>query len=412
MAKNVLLLSRLILGAVFVFSGFVKAVDPLGFTYKMEDYLVAMGPFFEQFSSVAFGSSILLSAVELVIGLNFLFGIRMKETTWVAALFMLVMTPLTLWIALDNPVHDCGCFGDALVISNWATFWKNIAIDIVLLVIFFLLKKHHAFVAAKTQWIFTVYALFFSIALSVYCYRHLPLLDFRPYSNGSNIIKGMHIPDDAEPDSFDIKLVYAKDGIEKEFSMEDYPRNDSTWVFVDQKTVLIKKGYEPPIHDFTIESLEDGDITDLVLENADYSFLLVSYDFSKADLSRAAEINAIYDYAKENGYNFYALTASVSQDIESYLTKTKAAYPICLTDVITLKTIVRSNPGLVLLKDATVINKWHYNDLPEFVIPLEESGFSEIPKPEWAKKIAIVAILFLIGGVLILFLGRRFNKKN
>lgn len=412
MVKRIaLLITRLLIGCVFVFSGFVKAIDPLGFTYKMEDYLVAMGPFFEQFAPLAFIAAIVLAAVELVIGVNYIFGVRLKETTWAAALFMLVMTPLTLWIALDNPVHDCGCFGDALIISNWATFWKNIIISFLILVAFLLRKSHRSFIGNTTQWAVTGYAFLFSVALSVYCYEHLPILDFRPYSNGSNILKGMEIPEDAEPDSTITTLTYSKNGVAKDFIFPDYPKNDSTWVFVDSKTEVIKKGYEPPIHDFTIDDSYEGDITDIVLANPSYTFLVVAYDFKYADLSKADQLNKVYEFAKNNGYDFYALTASVDEEIEKFKQAAKAEYPICLTDKITLKTIVRSNPGLVLLKDATVINKWHVNDLPEFVIPLEESGLSETPQPEWLKKIAIVTGLFLVGFFLLIALGKRWKKN-
>ena len=405
-----LIVSRILIGALFTFSGFVKAVDPLGFSYKMDDYLTAIGPFFENFASLSLIAAVVLAAFELLIGINLLFGIRLKESTWGAALLMLFMIPLTLWIAIANPVHDCGCFGDALIISNWATFWKNIVISAFIAGIFILLKNNKPYVQNKTQWIFTVYAFVFAVGISIYCYQHLPLLDFRPYTAGTNIIEGMATPEDAERDSFDTKLIYAKNGVEKEFTLEDYPRNDSTWEFVDQVSLLIKKGYEPPIHDFTIESLEDGEITDIVLDNPSYTFLLISYDFSKADISQSEQINKIYAYAQENDYGFYAMTASVDEAIETYKIEAKAEYPICLTDKITLKTIIRSNPGLVLIKDATIINKWHVNDLPSFNEPLENSSLSKIPAPKWAKKITKISLLFLLGALLILGLDK-YRKK-
>lgn len=412
MIKRITLIAlRVLLGFVFVFSGFVKAVDPLGFTYKMEDYLAVLGPFFENFAPLAFITAIVLAALELVIGVNYIFGIRLKETNWAAALFMLVMTPLTLWIALANPVHDCGCFGDALVISNWATFWKNIVISAVILLLFLLRKSHKPFIGNKSQWAFTAYAFIFSVGISLYCYMHLPIIDFRPYKIGTNITEGMAIPEDAEPDSFDIRLIYKKSGVEKEFNLENYPK-DSTWEFVDQRSVLIKKGYEPPIHDFTIDHLEQGDITDIVLANPSYTFLLIAYDFSKANLSKSEQLNKIYQYAQKNDYGFYAMTASVDEAIEKYKVDTKAEYPICLTDKITLKTIIRSNPGLVLIKDGTVLNMWHFNDLPELTKPLEKSPLGEIQHPDLNKKMGMVLLLFLIPALLIIGLDRRAIKRK
>lgn len=412
MAKRVLLIvARLLLGSVFVFSGFVKAIDPLGFTYKIQDYLTAMGPFMTNFSSVAFITAVVLSAIELLVGINLVLGIRLKETTWVAALFMVFMTPLTLWIAVKNPVHDCGCFGDALVISNWATFWKNIVLSALVVTVFLLRKHHKPFVGHQIQWALTLYSFLFSIGLSTYCYYHLPLVDFRPYKIGANILKGMEIPPNAAPDSFDIKLIYAKNGVQKEFTLQNYPK-DSTWTFVDQKSVLVKKGYEPPIHDFTMDT-NGGDITDDVLNNPGYTFLLISYDFKKADISKSDKINEIYRYAKRHGYGFYAMTASVDDDIAAYKQQTKAEYPIALTDKITLKTIVRSNPGLVLIKGATVYNKWSICDLPSLKYPLEKSSLGSMAEPNNKNTISMVAILFLVP-VFITFLIDKFltNRRD
>ncbi len=406
-----LLVSRIVVGAVFTFSGFVKAIDPLGFTYKTEDYLTALGPFFENLIPLAFVAAVVLSAIELLIGVNLLLGIRLKESTWGAALLMLFMTPLTLWIAISNPVHDCGCFGDAYIISNWATFWKNIVLSLVILVIYLLRKEHKSILKDKAEWGFVVFAFTFSVIVSNYCYKHLPVIDFRPYAIGNNIIDGMSIPDDAERDSTETTLIYSKDGVEKGFTLENYPKGDA-WEFVDQQTVVIKKGYEPPIHDFTIESLEEGEITDIVLDNPGYSFLLISYDFSKADLSKSNEINEIYSYAKANGYGFYAMTASIEEVIESYKLDAKAEYPICLTDKITLKTIVRSNPGLVLIKDATVLNKWHVNDLPQFNTPLEDSELGTMKEPDAVKKVGVIVFLFLFHALMLFGIAKYFEKKR
>jgi uncharacterized membrane protein YphA (DoxX/SURF4 family) len=409
--KHILFLSRLIFGCVFVFSGFVKAIDPLGFTYKMEDYLQAMGPFMEQFSSLAFVAAITLSAVELVIGINFLLGVRLKETSWIAALFMAVMTPLTLWIAIKNPVTDCGCFGDALIIGNWTTFWKNIALDAILVVIFLLMKYHKKHFSTIAQWILVIYAFLFSCGLSLYALKHLPPVDFRPYKIGNNLLKEMEIPENAPVDSFDVKLIYAKDGVEKEFTMQDYPKGDSTWTFVDQKTVLVKEGYKPPIHDFSITT-EDGEITDLVLENPGYTFLLISPDLTKANVKRSDELNQIYDYAEQNGYGFIMLTASVEDDMEAYRAATGAKYPIATTDKTTLKTIIRANPGLMLIKDAIVLNKWHTSDLPVFSEKLENSPLGTEKDTNIPEHILWIALLFAIPVVIILAIDKVITNKN
>ncbi len=409
--KIILLLTRFIFGGVFVFSGFVKAIDPLGFTYKMEDYLQAMGPSMEQFSSLALIAAIALSAIELLIGVNFILGVRIKETSWMAALFMAVMTPLTLWIAIKNPVTDCGCFGDALIIGNWTTFWKNIALDVLLVIIFLLMKYHHSFFGKHTQWVLVVYTFLFSCGLSVYSLEFLPPIDFRPYKIGNNLLKEMEIPEDAPVDSFDVKLIYAKDGIEKEFTLQDYPKGDSTWTFVDQKTILVKEGYKPPIHDFSIIT-EDGEITDIVLENPGYTFLLISPDLTKACLKASDKLNQIYEYAQQNDYGYIMLTASVGNDIEIYKTATGAKYPIATTDKTTLKTIIRANPGLMLIKDATVLNKWHINDLPILKEKLENTLLGTVQKPNITERVLWITLLFLIPVIIIFVVGRVVKNKK
>lgn len=405
-----LLICRLLVGATFVFSGFVKAIDPLGFTYKIEDYLTAMSPFMAQFAFLSFAAAIILSAIELVIGLNLLLGIRLKESNLGAAVLMLFMTPLTLWIAISNPVHDCGCFGDAWVISNWETFWKNIILSTLILIIFLLRKNNKAYISNKAQWLIAVYSFIFSIGLSIYCYSHLPIIDFRPYKIGTNIKEGMIIPENAPKDSFDIKLIYSKNGIEKEFTLQNYPQDDS-WTFVDQKTTLIKKGYEPPIHDFTMDT-SDGDITDSVLENQGYSFLLIAYDFAKTDFSKSKEINEIYRYAKMNHYGFYTMTASTPENINIFKKQANAKFPIVLTDKITLKTIIRSNPGLVLIKNATVLNMWHYNDFPKFEKPLNKDKLGQIQEPNNLLRVIFTAIIFSIPLLIIMGIDKVLHNRR
>lgn len=405
---------RVLFGLVFIFSGFVKAVDPLGFAYKMQDYLEAMfgiGAF--PFAGIALTASIVLSAVEFVIGVNMLLGARLKETTWVAGLMMLFMTPLTLWVALYNPVHDCGCFGDALVISNWATFWKNIVFSLMLLGVFLLRKVHKPFVSNYAQWSITLFAFLFSVGISWYAYQHLPILDFRPYKIGNNIIEGMAIPEGAPVDEFDTKLIYEKDGVQKEFTLENYPEDDTTWVFVDQKSLLIKKGYEPPIHDFSITLPDQGEVTDMVLANPDYTFLLVAYDLPSSNLPKTKELNALYDYCIKNNYAFYCLTASVDEDIAAYKVKTGAKYPIATSDKITLKTIIRSNPGLVLIKNADVLNMWHVNDLPSFDKKLEESDLG-VQKPNTDLKNILWSLVIFILPILIIIASDKIisNKRD
>ena len=357
----ILIICRFIFGLTFLFSGLVKAVDPLGTTYKISDYLDAFSLGF--FSDLSLVSAFLQIILEFTIGFNLVFGIQVKKTAWIAAAFMLVMTTLTLYLAIANPVSDCGCFGDALVITNWQTFYKNLVLDALLVLILVFASEDRPIFSNWASYIIMLIPVLSCLGLELYCYNHLPIIDFRPYKVGNNLPSLMVIPDDAPSDEYNISFIYEKDGVQKEFNLENYPAEDSTWTFVSQNSVLIKRGYVPPIHDFSVQT-EDGDITDLILENEGYTFLLISSKLEKADLSRQKDINALYDYINSKNISFYCLTSSFNDDVEAFKTTNNVKYPIGATDEITLKTIIRSNPGLVLLKAGNVVAKWHYNDLP------------------------------------------------
>ena len=355
---------QIILGISFAFSGFVKAIDPLGSTYKIEDYLTAFGPFFEHFAFLAFPLSVLLAAVEFTMGVNFLLGANVRLTKWIALFFMLVMTPLTLYIALENPVTDCGCFGDAIVLSNWATFWKNIGFSLLVLLLFVLPSFSKNIYFNYQKWIITSVAFSASVLISIYCLRHLPIIDFRPYKIGTDIVKSMEVPEGAKSDVYETTFIYAKDGVEKEFTLANFPDENDGWVFIEQKTTLIEKGYEPPIHDFSIVNAMGDDITYEVLEKEGFTFLLIAYDVNKTEHKFNEKIASINQLAQYGDIDFYALTASVDEDIEKYSELANATYEWCKTDPITLKTIIRANPGLVLIKDGIIIGKWNSRDIP------------------------------------------------
>lgn len=408
--KLILRILRWLFGAVFVFSGFVKAIDPLGGSYKFQEYFAAMG--LEQFSALALVSAVLLSAVEMVIGLNLITGVRLKETAWAGLAFMLVMTPLTLWIALKNPVSDCGCFGDALIIGNWTTFFKNIVLLAVIIAIILLSRHHTSSLKPLSEWILVAFSFFCVLTLSHFNYHYLPMIDFRPYKIGVNIPEGMKIPDGAPRDQYATTFLYEKNGVQKEFSLENYPANDSTWKFVDQKTVLIKKGYKPPIHDFSIQHPTMGEITDIVMGNKGYVFLLAAYDLNKASTNHIDKINELAAYAKKNNYPFYCLTGSTGSDVDDFVRKTGLQAEVCNADPTMLKTTIRSNPGLILLHHGTVINHWPNSWLPSFVKPLSNNPNDEMPKiPSWV--LVLGAAIIYIGSFWAIkwFLQKRCGQK-
>lgn len=355
-------ISRIFIGLIFVFSGFVKAVDPLGSTYKFQDYFNAFGGAWTHLSQFAFVLTIALSTIELVIGLNLIFAIKTRFTALATVAFMLIMTALTLYIALKNPVSDCGCFGDALVITNWQTFGKNIVIDLVLIALLLTSKKLKPLFKTNIEWIIVALFSFVGIFTSIYAYRNLPQIDFLPYKKGINIAAEMAIPADAPKDEYATTFIYEKNGTQKEFTLENYPEGDSTWTFIDQKTALIKEGFKPAIHNFIIYNEQNEDIVPELIEHKGYSYLLVMYDITKCSAEGAQKAEAIYQKYKNTSLKFYALTASSDEEVAEYASANKLTFPFYECDPITLKTIIRANPGLVLIKDGVIVGKWHWRN--------------------------------------------------
>ena len=354
-------IARTLLALTFLFSGFVKAVDPLGTVYKIQDYLhEGFGGVFQWAIPAAGVAAVCLIALEWLLGIAMLLNVRTQWTSWITLLFYCIMTPLTLYIAIANPVSDCGCFGDALVITNWQTFWKNI---ILLLLSICLVICRKAIPELFSWWmeiIITLAALGSVAGIMGYSYTHLPQIDFRPYKVGNHIPTLMDIPDDAEVDQYEITLIYAKDGKEQTFTLENYPKGDPEWTFVDQKSVLIKKGYVPPIHDFEIETLEGDYITQDILESEEPIALVVMYDLTKTDTTQLEKLmHMIHEYPR-----VYFLTASGEEEIFAFAEELgwdeETTYStFCFTDPITLKTIVRANPGVIVVQNGTIIDKYN-----------------------------------------------------
>ena len=354
-------IARTLLALTFLFSGFVKAVDPLGTVYKIQDYLhEGFGGIFQWAIPAAGAAAVCLIALEWLLGIAMLLNVRTQWTSWITLLFYCIMTPLTLYIAIANPVSDCGCFGDALVITNWQTFWKNI---ILLLLSICLVICRKAIPELFSWWmeiIITLAALGSVAGIMGYSYTHLPQIDFRPYKVGNHIPTLMEIPDDAEVDQYEITLIYAKDGKEQTFTLENYPKGDPEWTFVDQKSVLIKKGYVPPIHDFEIETLEGDYITQDILESEEPVALVVMYDLTKTDTTQLEKLmHMIHEYPR-----VYFLTASGEEEIFAFAEELgwdeETTYStFCFTDPITLKTIVRANPGVIVVQNGTIIDKYN-----------------------------------------------------
>ncbi len=363
--KYVRLLSRFIVGVVFIFSGFVKAVDPLGSAYKFADYFTAFKLGFLEFLALPLG--IFLSAFELVLGISLILGYRRKTIFQVLMWFMSFFTLLTLILALFNPVSDCGCFGDALILTNWQTFFKNVVLMGFVLILYFSRKMEPQGGALIAEWLVVGSLFVLASFFSFWNYRHLPLLDFRPYDVGTVIREEMEIPEGVAVDEYRTTLVYRnlESGKESSFTMEDYPKDTLSWEFVTSESKLVKRGYEPPIHDFALMDDYGNDIVEELLSDREYSLFMFSYDLTKADkeaLVRAGEWLQLESFAGD--FSFYAVSATSSAEVESITAELALAYGFLSGDEIMLKTIVRSNPGFMLLKSGTILAKWGYRDLP------------------------------------------------
>lgn len=354
------ILVRVATGILFVFSGYVKIVDPIGSEIKFGEYFEAFGMHFLVPGSLAFG--ILLAVAELVTGLCLLLGLRMKLASLASVAFIAFFTTLTFVLAVTDAVKDCGCFGDAIKLTNWQTFYKNLIILPFTIYMFVERKKYKTVMSCRTELIIVGFLLLASVGVSTYCYRHLPLIDFIAYKVGTDIPKEMSVPEGAPEDVYaEGTYIYEKNGEKQTFTLDNLP--DSTWVFVDAPAPkLLKKGYVPKIQDFSISSSE-GLVHEDIFDRGGYMIFFTSENIDKMNQGKSGLLNELYDFSTGNGVNFMMLTAS--QDAATdYAAKTGATYPILFTDATALKSMVRSNPGMMLLKDNVVLEKWHYNDFP------------------------------------------------
>lgn len=389
---------RFVLAATFIFSGYVKAIDPLGTLYKLKDYAAAMSLNGLLPDWVLVGVAIALGALEFALGVFMLFAVRRHVVSRITLAFMTAMTVLTLWIFVADPVKDCGCFGDALKLTNGETLLKNIVLIACAALVAWRPADMARFISRSNQWIVRYYTVAYIVITSVYCLYTLPIFDFRPYHVGMNIKQGMEIPEGAEQPEFESTFLLKKNGETHEFTLDNYP--DSTWEYVDTRTVQTKKGYEPPIHDFALTSCDTGeDITEQVLTKKGYTFLLVSPRLAVADDSNFGDIDQIYEYAEENGADFYCVTASANDEIERWRDLTGAEYQFCNADETTLKTMIRSNPGLMLLKDGTIIDKWSHNALPQtddLTAPLQQLTIGKAQNDSTTERLLIVLLTFFL----------------
>ena len=405
---SIVFLCRIIIAITFIFSGYVKAIDPIGTQYKIDDYLAAINLQGTIPDWITLLASVAISNLEFCIGVFLLFAIRRKLISRVCLAFMVIMTLLTIWLVWANPIKDCGCFGDAIKLTNGQTLLKNIILLVCAIIVYKWPRQMIRFISKSNQWIVINYTILFIFISSSYCLYKLPIIDFRPYHVGANIIEGMQIPAGAKQPQFETIFIMEKNGIQKEFTLDHYP--DSTWTFVDSKTTQTEEGYIPPIHDFFIQDHKTGeDISTQILHNKGYTFILISPHVEQASDSNFGDIELIYEYAQDHNIAFIGLTASDSLAIEKWRNITGAEYPFYTADETTLKTMIRSNPGLMLIKNGTIIKKWSHNDLPDkeqLSKPLSHSDIGKLKKDNIPTKILTIIIWFILPLFLLTLANR------
>jgi uncharacterized membrane protein YphA (DoxX/SURF4 family) len=365
--KLLVQLSRILVGVLFIISGLIKANDPIGFGYKLEEYYQVFGT--EFMISTAVWQAILICIGEVILGFMLLIGNRVKLTVWLLLAMILFFTFLTFYSAYYNKVTDCGCFGDALKLTPWESFTKDVVLLGLILILALGMKHIRPLAGPKLSNALLLTVLFLALAFPLYTYHYLPVKDFRPYAIGNDIREGMKGGVDPV---FETRFVYRDTLSGKDSLFEKIPYTDTInwttgpWKFIDQKSTEVKAGIPAAIHDFNLTDPEGNEYTDDILNYEGYQFFLVSYDLNKANLDVQPRVNDFAALCEQNKIPFMGLTAATPGLLEEFRHEVQAAYPWFIVDATQLKTMIRSNPGLILLKGSKVVAMWPHRSFPSF----------------------------------------------
>ncbi|MBO5720842.1 MAG: triose-phosphate isomerase [Bacteroidales bacterium] len=400
--KPAVILSRIVVGLTFLFSGFVKGVDPIGVSIKLKEYFVALGidilspssslgaDFVTTFS---IASAVALSIFEFVLGAAILFGIYRKLAPTFAVITMLFMTPLTLYLAIKNPVQDCGCFGEAVVLTNWQTFYKNLILTFAATILLFYNHKVKELFVKSIRWLPTMFSIFYILSISILSYLYQPVLDFRPYKSGINIREAMK-QEEVVPEYL---FLYEKDGEQKEFTIDNAPMNDPTWSFVDRIERLPEGVEQKEELDFNVRD-NDLDITADILSDENYTFLLLVPTVEGYDNSWDDKIFNLYDYAFEHSYNFYALTPDVDL-LNDRLNGMGISFPCYTMDETVIETIARGNPAVAMLKDGILywkISPRDLLDMAQYETDIQSSPLDVVYEYNHGRRYIIILAIYIL----------------
>ena len=405
-------LMRLVVGGLFVFSGFTKAVDPWGTCYKITDYLNAMG--MEQWGNTALFLAVALAALEFMVGIAIVVGAYRRSSVVIALLMMAVMTPVTLWLAISDAVPDCGCFGDALHLSNWATFFKNVLLILGLIYLLMFNKSLRGVYGPAVHWMVMAVSFAMVIAVAYYGYFVQPLIDYRPYPVGTRLASMDAAGSDDENSEDDFIFIYSRDGVEQEFTIDSLPDEEDGWEYVTryharrpQGKIIIQNGASPS--SIAIMDDEGNDVTIDVLTRNRHMVLLLFPDLLQVGVVHSFALNELNDAALVADADVVALTPASAQEIEQWKDISMASYPIYNMDDSELKMIARGNPAVVYLEDGTIKWKRTLASLENVEQPVELNRLSDdydadgiITRLMAAFLLALLAILILNRSHLVL----------
>ncbi|UKJ08374.1 BT_3928 family protein [Solitalea lacus] len=360
---------RIFVGLLFIFSGLVKQNDPLGFSYKLEEYFEVFHLAF--LNSFALALAIFLCALEIIMGIALLFGVKIKQTAWGLLLLIVFFSFLTFYSAYFDVVKTCGCFGDAIPLTPWQSFTKDLILLLMIMIIFFNTDKIKALFSEKGSWITLALAILFSFGFGIYTYQNLPFVDFLPYKIGNNLPSLMKAPEGAPADEY--KIIYTlknkKTGELKELDDKQYIASkiyeNPDWEYVKASDpILVKEGYKVPIRDLKINDEDGNDATSVVLEDPQYSFWIIEYDLDNANKGVQEKLNQLTLMTEKYHARTLALTSATPLNADNFRHENNLYYEFFYADAVPLKSMVRANPGVLLMKNGTVINKWHFRNLP------------------------------------------------
>lgn len=399
---------RILVGAVFAFSGFVKAIDPWGVLYKFEEYISAIGA--DWLSPFLLFGAFAVSVFEFVLGVMLIVGAYRRISVWLSLLTLMVMTPLTLWLALTNAVPDCGCFGEAIHLSNWTTFWKNVVLLIAILYLLLFNVRLNNVYSPSIQWIVTTVTAIFISMVAFYGYFYQPMIDFRPYKTGEGILSdtGSDLLDETN----DFVFVYEKNGKQKEFEINDIPTDEDTaWTFIERKEKTSKKRSSLKLGLNLKEN--DEDVTENVIKTQGDQIIFIFSDLKEIDITYTYLINVIDDFARKQNVDIIGVTGDSTNEIEEWNDMSMATYPIYSADDTELKVIARGNPAVVYLKDGSIVWKRTLQSISASRIEKatkNNGGFAWIGADyNGENRLKKISSLYIFIMVLILILNRSYR---